>query len=328
MSLPEKLELAWATLEAGRSDDILVRRLDDLGIASGARVGVDDTGARELLFAVAADAVVPAPPAIRGVRVLVRTVRVGAKVDRFLVVRCDMVSAHRVFARFAADLLEQTEHATDVVRRVLEVLTAWRQLFRHESLEPESVARGIFGELDELRRLVAIDPAALHAWRGPAHEPQDFVRGPFALEVKSSRTRPRSVDIHGLDQLWAAPFEALILAVKHIATDPGGESIDDLVRGLLAAGVESDALRELLEPLGLSTDTPPAAVGSYRFRVRETRYFTITPTAPVLTRDSLVDRQVPGGVSDITYSLALDAEGLMATTPELLQRVSEGLARR
>lgn len=323
MKLSDRLELEWRTLEAGEARQSLRRTLLDLGLSEKVHLGSDSEHGRELHFQVANDIEIGVIPAVHGVRLFVRNHRHKGVLKRFLVLRCALPESYRVFTLFAADVLEQVAATPDVARKALEVLSAWREMFRRVTSDSESRLRGVFGEMHELALIARHGAKAVHAWRGPEREPQDFQRGNLALEVKSSKWLPNSVEVHGLQQLWASPFDALVLAVKQVTVDNAGLRIDEFANELIQSGLDSTLLWDKLERADLPRDRFQDQCGP-RFTVQTTRYYLVTQASPVLTPDSLAHDVLPVAVSKLSYQLDLGA--LTPCAPQVVESVHRGLA--
>lgn len=327
ISLASRLLAAWRAIEAGRGAESLYRTMEDLGLDHRLRLGVDSSGARELLILLPGDVSFGDSEATRGVRILIRRERVASGEQRSLVLRCAESTYFRVFAAFAADVAGESSGAANIVDRVVEALHTWRSAFASVDREKsEQFWCGIFGELHELALLSQRSLGAVSAWVGPFRRPQDFIRGRLAMEVKSSRARAVEVEIHGLEQLWAAPYDTLVLAVKHVATDAGGQRVCEVLDELKRTGVDPNELEERLGLFSISDDemrSPDAP----RFTVRSSRYFAISEATPRLTPDLLTEAHLKHGISALSYRLALDVPGLALLDEQTLGAFRRGLAQ-
>lgn len=325
MSLALRLTSAWETVEVGLESVPLFRTLRDLDVDPRLKIGVDSGGARELLVELADDSTQLETESTRGIRLLTRTERSKERESRFLVIRCADKAYFRIFAQFAADVAVQAPNARDPVSCALELLRTWRAMFGRVGRDKsEAFLCGVFGELDELLTLSRYGASAAATWTGPMNRPQDFIRGPVALEVKSSRSHANEVEIHGLEQLWATPFDVLALAVKHVATDPGGDRIVDLVDKLLSGGTPAEDLYGRLDLYDLSREDLESP-SQPRFSLRSTRYLKVADPASVLTPDSLRSGSLPQGVSAVAYRLSLDTPGLRPMDEGEIQALGQRL---
>lgn len=326
MSLDRSLDDRWKTLAVGARGERARRSLDDLGNFSRAALCVDTTGARELLFSIDEQEVVEQFPRLRNIKVLVRKWTTEQGPERVLVIRCTEPETYRVFAKFAADLLEQTADSSDPIRTIRSVMAAWRETFQSGRGAEESALRGLYGELDLLRELMRHDPRVLRAWTGPLRTPQDFRSGRHALEVKSIVQRTNLVEVHGLEQLWTRDFDRLVLAVRQVVTDPKGEPLGELVADLRRLAMETSLLDERLGALDLPPETYSMDQDALRFAVRDTRYFLVTPGAGVLTPDRLVDGILPSAVRRLEYVVDVATPGFEPLGEEVVAELATAFA--
>jgi len=307
MTLAIELERAWRTMEAGDASAGLLRSLTDFGVPDKRMMLATEGGCRELLFPTSEDLVVTDVNRTRGVKITARTYGTDGSTQRHLVLRCAKPEFHGVFGRFAGALIEQVSSATDPARAALDAIRGWQDMFDRAGTKTEAMLSGIYGELHELSGLVKRSPNALLAWTGPDARPQDFINGTRALEVKTTRKLASNVEIHGLEQLWARPYEELVLVAKHIVTDPAGERIADIVARLVQEGVSHVALAERLEAFDLNEHQ--IATAEPCFTHRSSRYFLVTGSAEALTPD-LLRSPLPAAISRLKYCVSLDASGL------------------
>jgi hypothetical protein len=312
MSLAAALEGAWRTLEAGPAPENLVRSLSDLGVPGERMKLAVEEGRREILFPASPSFILNDGQGARGMKLLHRVETRGPTRQAYLVLRCTDEDFHGVFRRFAAAVLEQVAAAADPAAGALECIRTWAGMFERAGSKSKTALLGIYGELHELVVLAERGAGVLTAWVGPDNRPQDFIHGRLGLEVKTHQAQVPSTEIHGLEQLWLPPFEMLVLAVKQVAFDPGGERFVDVIARAEAAGVSGSALRERLEALDLDADR--LASLDARYSHRGSRYFRVTSSAPSMTPDSLSVPLDPG-VSAIRYRVALGAPGFVRMAP-------------
>lgn len=185
---------------------------------------------------------------------------------------------------------------------------------------------GVIGELYVLRELVRQDPQLADSWQGPTGARHDFRWGSTAIEVKTHlRRQSRTVSISSIDQLQPPESGTLLLAELCLERNAAG---DITFEGLLL-----DVLRCL----------PPAARAKFEARIRESaegadaaeaswsvvhfRVFRITPDFPALTKERLKDKELPAGVSHVTYRLDLSAADAWATAARLAAELQEGVGQ-
>lgn len=323
MNPREYLESTWSVLEAGNERRALIRTVTDFGLPADVWLGIDGNNRRELHLEVPLHAKIAKVPNVQGVHVVMHTTNQDGTPRRALVLRCAEARAHRVFTLFSADVLEQAVGTSNRPAKVFEVLATWREMFRRVATDSDSNLIGIYGELHELALLAAYSPGAIEAWQGPNRMPRDFERGRLGLEVKSTRTSNGSVEVHGLEQLWAKQFDVLALVVKHISSKPDGQTICELVEHLIDIGLDPTTLWDMLTQLELSKERLRETPGP-RFVVNSTRYYLVTANSPVLTPDSLANGTLPRAVSRLSYHL--DPGALSKCPPDVIERLHRGLA--
>lgn len=321
MEMQEKLEDAWRTLEAGQAQ-ASTRKLDDLGIDDARlQLGVED-GCRELVIEALTKPDGRAP-STRAVKVVVRTVGTPTKPRYYLVIRCTFPDLYEVFGRFTAIVLERVRGAADPAGGALEVLREWQQMFERTGGSDGRDVVGLFGELNALLGLARTTPRAVLAWMGPLGQPQDFVNGRVALELKTSSVRTSEVEIHGIEQLWAKPYDQLVLGVTRIVEDASGRTLEDLVHELVGLGVNRADVDERLGSVGW--DPQRLRESRTRYASRGTRYFQVGSQAPALTPDNLRG-PLPAGVNRLRYTVALDAPGFQEMKEDSTQAFLTSLA--
>lgn len=304
MRLTELLEEAWQTLEAGGHGG-RTRKVDDLGIDDKRlQLGVE-AGCRELVVETTGKADLRVP-ATRVVRVLTRAVGSADRAANYLVIRCTSADFHGVFVDFTAALLERVRDSESLAADTIVLLREWQEMFARADRSTRSSIVGIFGELAQLVGLARRNPTAVDTWGGPMGQPQDFVRGPVALELKTSSVRVSEVEIHGLEQLWAAPYECLAVGVTRIVEDPEGDSLEALVDRLVRLGVRVSDLEDRLALVGWNAQARRES--RERYATRGTTYYRVGSGTPALTPDHLRG-PLPSGVERLRYTVALDDPG-------------------
>ncbi len=215
-----------------------------------------------------------------------------------------------IFEQLAADICGRISTGEfepfDCLKRTL---AEWRDFLRGRGLGPEySKIIGLRGELELVRRIALIDPEeALTSWVGPSGAMHDFQQGPVVMEMKTTTAQSGCVvHIHGLRQLDPPPNQDLYLWLLRILPDDTAEGISDVVDDLLSIGVPRDKLMSMLELLGYRHDDPAGWEGS--FRIGSSAVWHVHDEFPGI-RDSRLPQEHLSGISDLTYSIDLDAGG-------------------
>ena len=174
-------------------------------------------------------------------------------------------------------------------------------------LSPDEV-RGLFGELDVLRRLyrdTLPQAAAMDAWVGPDDSHQDFIFGDRAIEVKSLSGRERSiVRISSEDQLESTLPE-LFLLTQRLSDMPDADqalSLNGMVRLIESELSMPDAIEQFGDKLAGMGYTPLVEYDRPRFLVSGLQGYRVADGFPRLIRS-----EVPTGVTKVAYEIMLEA---------------------
>jgi len=241
-----------------------------------------------------------------------------------------------VFTALAQDLDSRLALAVGSEQSAAELfgrLKLWQQFLKawQEGLGPEA-RRGLWGELHVLHAhlLPVLGPAVtVTGWKAGEAAHQDFQFSHAAVEIKTTAAKqPQSIRITSERQLDETGVGALFLhvvivderEVPVIAGAPG-QSLPGLVaalRGELAADPTTLALfNDLLFHRGWLDEHAPR-YESHRLTLREERTFRIRPGFP-----RLLESDLPGGVGDVNYALALAACGPFGIPPhEMLETLA------
>jgi hypothetical protein len=252
--------------------------------------------------------------------------------DTLTIVLKPVSSSYRDVFRIVVDDIvthvARASKAAAAIQALVARLVHWQQFlraFRPDGLSEEA-RRGLFGELHLLARtLIPLRGAmsAVTAWVGPSGAAQDFQFSALAIEVKATIAKQHH-------KFWVASERQLEepaggqLYVFHVSLDvrPGsGDTLPDMIEvARNAAGTDAAALALLNERLIQAgyIDAQRRLYASHGYTVRrETRLHVREGFPRVLERDLV------GGVGDVTYSVALSACGPFAVSrEELASRVS------
>lgn len=212
------------------------------------------------------------------------------------------------FAKLCQDLIDASRpHHEHPAAFLVQRLARWRRLL--ELAKPrtltEPALRGLLGELITLNALLPQHGiASINGWVGPHDAPQDFVISGIALEAKTISPTATTVTISSLDQLDASPLFLATVALSPAApTQAGAFTPAQLVATIRAAlGDATPARAEFdlrLQEAGYD-DLPEYETKHYH--CDGTRYYRVDDTFPKLTR-----AQIPAGITDATYDVAVTA---------------------
>ncbi len=209
-----------------------------------------------------------------------------------------------IFTGLCADVIAALATTPpDAMVVVSQVLDGWHALLRSGSQLGIEQLAGIFGELTVLNSLLDLHADLLMSWRGPLRSPQDFVRGPWAIEVKTTvSTEGRAVRIHGIDQLATSPSGGLMLWWMRLDTSStGGTSVPEIVESTSRRVARPQELWQLLARSDYYT-ADAQRYGGARFEIVEEARYRVTDTFPRIVCASFPE-SLPPGVSDVRLTV-------------------------
>lgn len=218
-----------------------------------------------------------------------------------------------VFSSLAEDLVRRVSEAATSAEQssaFLGQLARWQKFLTtsSEGLSDEA-QRGLWGELFFLREhlLPQLGPSAVNGWKGAEHAHQDFQFDGGAVEVKTTVSKqPQVVRINSERQLDGHFWPTLILHVVAMDIRDGiGETLPGLVNSIRSAMKADITCREAFEDGLLKAgylDVHAARYADRGYVVRSETSLHVTDAFPALT-----ERNLPVGVCDITYGLAIAA---------------------
>lgn len=257
-----------------------------------------------LLFS---DVALPTPPSFSSVEAIASRRRDGRW---SLGIWLTVGALRSPFGQLCQDLIDATRTAAPESAGgfILARLARWRRLLEGAHTISTSELRGLVGELLVLRHCLDIwSPAeVVDGWVGPLGAPQDFVLPGLLVEAKAVQPGSPTVQISSVDQLDATG--RLVLASVTLATvsaEGQGFSVGTFVAEL------RQRIMDLNAPLAVLEFDARLAAAGYReddqmshatFRADGIRFYEVRDTFPALHR-----MQLPDGVLDVTYEIALAA---------------------
>jgi len=223
-------------------------------------------------------------------------------------IECADRELENVFLRFCESILSGLESGKVPGAAISEALEQFRQLFEKPGtgVDREKII-GLMSELVVLEWLLKQNLDPIPHWRGPFGETHDFLWSSVHLEVKalpgSGAQRFRVANLQQLQE----PGDGQLFLVG-VPMKPGKETIGERVsrvyrlmplshieefeRALLAAGC-SVPVPDQWNSTGFS----PGEIGTWR----------VEAGFPRIVPESLVDGVVPEGVSEVRYTVSLEA---------------------
>lgn len=243
-------------------------------------------------------------------------------------VRLRDASCADVFTALAQDLdgrLALTLGNEQAAAELFGRLKLWQQFLKasQEGMGPEA-RRGLWGELHFLHAhllpVIGMD-AAVSGWKAGAAAHQDFQFSHAAVEVKTTAAKqPQSIRITSERQLDETGVGALFLHVvivdeREVPATAGapGQSLPDLVSVIRAELVGDPSLLALFNDLLFQRgwmNEHALRYESHRLTLREERVFAVRSGFP-----RLLESDLPIGVGDVSFALALAACVPFAVTP-------------
>jgi putative PD-(D/E)XK family protein DUF4420 len=328
----DELRVSWAALAAGPGPG--GRRLATLALADPlpegpVLLGLDLDGRRHLLVPR-----VPTEPAEedRGsdaVQIVSLTLGEGREATDHTDVVCSEPELADVFDDLILAILREiADNELTPNRSCIQVLDRWRSMMRPPRREPLSVNQmaGLVAELHLALAILRRDPdRRIDVWTGPAGARHDFRRGAHAIEVKVTLSAgENATEIHGIEQLDPPQGGELHLAWFRLERVPGGSlTVAGLVEALRRLVGGSPQVYDRLLDAGWR---PESAAEHVAFELREERIHAVHDEFPRLVPDMLPGGRVPGGVSNVRYTVNLDAEGVAPLGPEQRETLLDTIA--
>jgi Putative PD-(D/E)XK family member, (DUF4420) len=232
-----------------------------------------------------------------------------------------------IFTALVADLLSalvRSDKPGTSGKLLLARLEDWRRLLATVSAQGLTTEqqRGLFGELSVLRDLLLpeVGSAAVLAWTGPDCQLQDFQFPDGAIEVKTTSgnsaqivriTNERQLDHQVVGQLF------LITLALDVRREGPGLTLPDLVGDVRAKVRPLGMAAELEQRLNMGgyLETQAHLYSDHRYAVRQRLVHAVRGNFPRIT-----ERDLPDGLSDVSYTLDLHAASDFRTSePEMIQ---------
>lgn len=223
----------------------------------------------------------------------------------------------RVFAVLCEDLISSvsdTVSEEDTLATLFERIGRWRLLFEKYKGPglSDSEQRGLYGEIYFLRRLIQNEeiqnPIAVASWVGPKMVPKDFQAEDWGIEVKTTTSR-NHLRVRISNELQLDDSNLRILYLYHLSLEEqldNGETLPEIIKGV------RDILLTSNPSLRATFDSNLLRVGYFEehqskyekkgYFIRDENIFHIQESFP-----RLIERQIPEGVGDVTYTIDVGA---------------------
>ena len=175
----------------------------------------------------------------------------------------------------------------------------WRELVGNN--KKERAVYSIIAEMNVLEHKLADDPTA--TWTAARMGSHDIECAAEDCEVKSTCKRyGAEITIAGQHQLMHN--KPLYLYFLRMEESADGVSVNDMKQRLIAAGYDSGKLETELQHMGLERG---ASIRDEKYKILEKRRYVVDESFPHITKDSFKGNCFPAGVTQITYTVDLDA---------------------
>ncbi|CAI9405066.1 PD-(D/E)XK motif protein [Aestuariimicrobium sp. T2.26MG-19.2B] len=216
---------------------------------------------------------------------------------------CSEPTAEAAFAWVVSETLVAVDQGDSALSAGLRILRLMKDLFREPQDMAEEAVLGLFGEVTVLERLIGLrGEPAVSLWGAVSNRRHDFMGPHGSVEVKTTKSLDVGrVVIHGLWQ--GSPTGPTTLAVLQVEESPGGQSLAELVEGVLDSVTDRGSLLERLLAAGYRHDSRRAK--EMRLHVVATRAWRMDDPGFPLVRYSELPVHVRDGVSELAYAVAI-----------------------
>ncbi|NTJ08235.1 PD-(D/E)XK motif protein [Rhizobium lusitanum] len=230
-----------------------------------------------------------------------------------LYIRLSDAAQVELFETLCRDVVAASETAEDeatALQKAIGRTFRWHHLLRggKDELLPEEAQKGLIGELKILKLLVENmgAKAAIETWTGPSGAPKDFELRSDCIEVKARRGASQPfINISNEYQLAEVEGRRLWLAVLTVdrVQPPNGSTLTDHVTALTRTLERSapSAIPRFDFRLADAGYDPIHDYSAWHWQASEAEFFAVEGPFPRLAAP------VPLGVSNLSYSLSLDA---------------------
>lgn len=206
------------------------------------------------------------------------------------------------FASLCAELVSPGENGKDrkaLLECPLNWWKRWKELVGNDI--KDRAIYSIVAELLVLEHKLATDPSA--EWAATRMGSHDIECAKESGEVKSTCKRyGAEITIAGQHQL--VHTKPLYLYFLRMEESQEGISINDMKTRLIQAGYNPGKIELELQQQGLERG---ASIRNLKYKVLEKRKYVVDESFPCITRESFKNNQPPAGITQIIYTVDLDA---------------------
>ena len=206
------------------------------------------------------------------------------------------------FASLCAELLDPGENGkkrNDLLESPLDWWKHWKELVGNGI--KERAVYSVIAEMYVLEHKLATDPSC--EWTATRKGSRDIEGDKDNCEVKSTCKRyGAEVIIAGQHQLdYKKPLYLYFLRMEESLE---GISINDMKHRLVDAGYDAGKLETELQQQGFEHG---ASIRNVKYKILEKRKYVVDESFPRITRDSFKENHLPAGITQIVYTVDLDA---------------------
>ncbi len=206
------------------------------------------------------------------------------------------------FATLCAELLSPGEGGTfrkELLKAPLEWWKHWKELVGN--VINDRAVYCVIAELKVLEYKFSQDMST--EWTATRMGSHDIECSAESCEVKSTCKRyGAEITIAGQHQL--THNKPLYLYFLRMEESNEGVSINDMQKRLVQAGYDSGKLEAELQKQGFEHG---ASIRNQKYKILETRKYVVDETFPRITTESFKDNHLPAGITQIVYTVDLDA---------------------
>lgn len=229
-------------------------------------------------------------------------ISIGGSPSNYLMLISAFEEYRYEFASLCTELVSPGENGKDrkaLLECPLDWWRRWKELVGNGI--KERAIYSIIAELRVLEHKLATDPSA--EWTATRMGSHDIECVAESCEVKSTCKRyGAEITVAGQHQL--VHKKPLYLYFLRMEESYEGISINDMKKRLIQAGYDPGKLEIELQHQGLEHG---ASIRDKKYKILEKRRYVVDEAFPCITRESFKDNHLPEGITQIVYTVDLDA---------------------
>lgn len=229
-------------------------------------------------------------------------ISIGGNPSNYLMLISAFEEYRYEFASLCAELIYPGENGKDrkeLLDSPLGWWKRWKELVGNNI--KDCAIYSIIAELQVLEHKLATDPTA--EWTATRKGSHDIECSEESCEVKSTIKRyGAEITVAGQHQLYHN--KPLYLYFLRMEESQEGVSVNDMKTRLIQAGYNPGRLEIELQQQGLERG---ASIRDIKYKTLEKRKYIVDESFPCITRESFKNNQPPAGITQIVYTVDLDA---------------------